>query len=872
MEGMEENMVDKTKSNGKPGEEKTYIKGLGFCSFGIGSNVAQVDVKDGKVVRIRPLHFDEKYDPKEWNLWEIKARGKTFKPSMKSLLPPLSLAYKKRIYSPNRIKYPLKRVDWDPDGERNTQNRGASKYVRISWDEATDIIAKEIRRVHDKYGPYAILAQADGHGETKVIHGPHGCQTNLLKLMGGFTLQVRQPDSWEGWYWGSKHAWGMDPVGKMGPQTNVMRDIMQHSDMILFWGADPETTTWGWQGQMSSRLCYHFTELGIKSIFICPDLNYAAAVHADKWIPVKPNTDAALHLAIAYTWLTEGLYEKEYVATHTYGFEAFRDYVLGKEDGVPKTPKWAAEICGVPSYTIKALAREWGKKNTSIAHCNGGSYIRSAYATEPGRLEVLNLAMQGLGMPGRHQVTMIEWGLFGLHTQNPLPRSACIPDPGKAYRGYFLGYFPKQHIPKTLIHEAILNPPLKWHGHVMAGMPREDQFNEFHYPVEGCSEIHMIWTDSPCWMTCWNGGHRFQEALRSEKIEFVLAQHPWMENECTYADIVLPANTKIEEEDIGTDIFSGSFNSIFYEGQAIKPVGDSKSDYEIVGEIAKKLGMYEAYTDNKTIDDFIEIGYMNSGVQEFASYEQFREKDYVMVPTAPDWEDEPAGLYNFWKDPENNPLLTPTGKIEFYATGLAEHFPDDEERPPVPHWIPYGETHQESLLHPRSDEYPFLIVSNHPRWRVHAMHDDITWLREIPTCKVKGADGYLYEPVWINPGDAAKLGIENGDVVELYNERGGVLGGAYVTERIMPGVIYQDHGARVDPIVPGKLDRGGANNLICPHHTTSRHAAGEVTSSFLVGVRKVDLEAMRQEHQEAFTREFHPTAGLVFKAQLEGEK
>ena len=129
------------------------------------------------------------------------------------MLPPLSLGYKKRVYSPNRILRPMKRVDWDPNGERNPQNRGKSKYEYISWDEATDIIASEIKRIHDAYGPYAILCQADGHGETKVVHAPHGAQANLLDLCGGYTLQSRQPDSWEGWYWGGKHIWGNEPVG-----------------------------------------------------------------------------------------------------------------------------------------------------------------------------------------------------------------------------------------------------------------------------------------------------------------------------------------------------------------------------------------------------------------------------------------------------------------------------------------------------------------------------------------------------------------------------------------------------------------------------------------------------------------------------------
>ena len=137
---------------------------------------------------------------KKFNPWKIERNGKTFEPSRKSLPGPFSLAYKKRVYSPNRIKYPLKRVDWDPNGERNPQNRGKSKYKRISWDEATDIIASEIKRVHKKYGPYAILARETGTARCKMLHAPHGCHTLLLDKMGGYTQQIRNPDSWEGWY------------------------------------------------------------------------------------------------------------------------------------------------------------------------------------------------------------------------------------------------------------------------------------------------------------------------------------------------------------------------------------------------------------------------------------------------------------------------------------------------------------------------------------------------------------------------------------------------------------------------------------------------------------------------------------------------
>lgn len=848
-------------------EDKTCIKGMGLCSFGNGSNAAEVDVKDGKVVRIRPLRFDKEYTPEEMNAWQLKARGKVFKPKMKSLNSPFHLAYKKCVYSPNRILYPLKRVDWDPNGERNPQNRGKSKYVRISWDEATDLIASEIKRIIKEYHPTAILAQADGHGETKAVHGPHGCQTHLLGLLGGYTVQARNPDSWEGWYWGAKHAWGMDPVGQ-SKQTNLWKDVSENTEMILFWGGDPETTPWGWGGQQASRLCYWFTELGIETIYICPDLNYGAAVHADKWIPIRPNTDAAMQLAIAYTWITEDIYDKDYVESHTHGFEEFKKYVLGEEDGIPKTPHWAEEITGVSSRIIKALARKWAKQATAIAHCNGGSYIRAAYASEPGRLEVCLLAMQGLGKPGRCQLKMFEFGLFGLDSQCPDPRSVVIPNVGGAYRGWAIS--PHTHmIPKTLVPTAILSDePIGWYGTTLAGMPREDQFVYYKYPHEG-SQIHMIWSDTPCWTTCWNGGNKMIEALRSEKIEFVLIQHPWMRNDCLFADIILPISTKFEQEDIGVDTMNGQFNLLLYEKQAIEPLGEAKSDYEAVGEVAKKLGLYEEYTKGNTVEDWIKKGFEESGVQDMISYEEFMKKEYFVVPKAKDWEEDIPALRPFYEDPEKNPIDTPTGKIEFYATGLAENFPDDKERPPVPHFIPFGESHQESLLHPRSKKYPFLIVSNHPRWREHANLDDVSWIREIPTAKVKGEDGYLYEPLWINPIDAQKLGIKNGDVVRIYNERGGVLGGAYVTERIMPGVVYQDHGTALDPIIPGKLDRGGANNLICPTNTTSKNCAGEVTSGFLVAVEKADLKELKEKYPEAFSRPYDPAVGVLAKAWIE---
>jgi molybdopterin guanine dinucleotide-containing S/N-oxide reductase-like protein len=863
-------MVDNNRFK-KAAEEKTFVKGFGFISQAADGNVTAVDVKDGKIVRLRPFPYDWKYDPKEYGEWEIKARGSSFKASKKSLLAPYILAYKKRCYSSTRILYPLKRVDWDPKGDRHPETRGTSKFVRISWDEALDIIVNEIRRVNKKYGAYTIFSQSDGHGENKTVHGPHGCHRKLLDLLGGYTQQVRNPDSWEGWYWGAKHVWGMEPVGQMKPQSNIVPDIARNTDMLLYWGADPETTPWGWAGQTPSLLMSWFEkELGIKSIFICPDLNYACAIHAHKWIPILPNTDAALQLAIAYQWFTAGDYDEEYLKTHSVGWEKCRDYILGKEDGIPKTPKWAEELTAIPSRIIKALARDWAEKTVSIIHCNGGGMIRGPYATEPARLEILLLAMRGLGKPGVHHFKMIEQGLFGDQMEMAVPRSIFIPDVHAAYTGWGLEKS-KQIIPKDMAHDAILNPPISWYGGMMLFEQPGWQVKKTTYPAPGCPEVHMIWTDSPCWITCWNGGNDFIKALQSPKIEFILAQHPWMENDCLFADIILPVNTKFEEEDLGVDGVGYNYRVLNYEAKCIEPLGESRSDYDIVCLIAEKLGLLQEYTGGRSIEDLIKFGFDHcGGADKYISYEKWKENGYWIAPTDPEWEKYPKGMEEFYKDPENHKLTTPSGKLEFYSETLATTFPDDEERPPYPKWIPYGKSHQESQLCERAKKYPLLTVSNHPRWGVHANHEDITWIREIPTCKIRGPDGYQYHPVWLNPQDAADRGIVNGDIVKVFNERGAILCGAYVNERIIRGAISIDHGSKFDPIVLGELDRGGAINTIVPHNVTSKYSTGMTTCGFLAQVERVNLDDLRKKYPEAFNRPFHPFAGTGVESFLYG--
>jgi len=311
--------------------------------------------------------------------------------------------------------------------------------------------------------------------------------------------------------------------------------------------------------------------------------------------------------------------------------------------------------------------------------------------------------------------------------------------------------------------------------------------------------------------------------------------------------------------------------------QAVLPVGESKSDYEVVLEIAKKLGYGDQFSEGKTTRDLQQQVFEDMEIEHLIKWEDFMDKKYFVFPAAKDWEEDSPGFRKFYDDPEKNPLPTPTGKLEFYSARLAEHFPDDKERPPIPKWIEKSETHDERISSERAAMFPLLLMSNHGRWRTHAQGDDITWTREAPTCKVLGADGYKYEPVWITPKDAEKRGIKDGDIVKVFNERGIVLCGARVWERVMPGVAYVDHGARHDPLVPGWVDRGGAINTIAPYGVASRNAVGQATSGYLVDVQKVtekDYEEWRKMDPEAFDsafkREYDQASGLRFNAWVEG--
>lgn len=869
-------------------EETTIIRGVG--SGGTGGDPSAVDSKDGKIVRIRPMRWDDKYTQEELkdSMWELEVQGKTIRSPMKTAPPYMAMAYKNRVYSKNRVKYPLKRVDWEPGGDpatMNAQNRGRSKFKRISWDEALDIMEAEIRRVMEKYGKYAVLAIGeDGHKESKGIHAGGGMHASLLNIIGGYTRETRTPDSVEGFYWGAKHVWGSGSNKGLGmiapPQTNynswnVCKDVTENSELIAFQAGDMELTQ-NYASQFWSQLIKFWEELGKEFVIVDPFCNYTAVCHDSmKWIPILPNTDSALDFAMMYVWIKEDLYKKDYVETHSVGFDKVKAYILGEEDGIPKTPEWAAPLCGVPEWTIKAYARRVATKATGYVHFSSGA-IKGPYSHEPGRTEAYKMAMQGLGAPGVQQFfmnasDMSRHSISNSTTQPFLSGMKCrmfYPNP--------------QTIPRTMVSKAIKEGSAQWWGSPqIVYVSTEDQFSEYNYPApadKGGSEVHMLWSEKPCNMSCWNGGFDYQESLRSDKVECFVTNHQWLENDSLFADLILPVTTCLEEDDIGGCSQIVAVKHAGLPNRALDPVGESMSDYQIAVELGKRFGVDEDITLGMDIEETREYNFKESKVKDEISWEEFKEKGYYVPKISPTWKDDPPGMRQFYEDPENFPLDTPTGKLEFYSEALEKNFPEDKERQPIAKWIiggptSEGWTHDETRQGEKAKQYPLLLTANPGRWRVHVQGDDIVWFREIETCKVRATDGYLYEPLWISPEDAQERGIRNGDIVKLFNDQGIILTGARISQRVVKGAVIVNKGSRVDPIASG-IDRGGSTNLISPPRPISKHCWGFAVSGYLVEAEKLSQEEYdewKEKYPEAFAREYDPAVGITYASWVEGE-
>ena len=826
-----------------------------------------VYVKDGKIIRTTPLDLEDE----DGGEWSITARGKRLSPPRRMTLAAHGACQKSMVYSKNRLLYPMKRVDFDPEGERNPQNRGVSEFERISWDEALDIVCKEIKRAK-AVGPGAIAVDHGSHHQWGNL-GHYLCAFNRFWNMIGVTKLMHSPDSWEGWFWGAMHHWGNSARLGCPEFYGTVEDCLKEAEMIVFWSSDPDAT-YGFEGAQRREWA---RELGIKMVHIDPYLNHTAAHLGGKWIAPRPQTDAALAQALCFVWMTEDLYDKEFVANRTTGFDEWKAYILGESDGVAKTPEWQEAETGVPARDVRALAREWGTKKTYLGAGSWGAGVGGACRGPSGmqwaRMMAIIGAMQGHGRPG--------YNFGNLQFGAPVDHNFYFP-------GYAEGGFSgdlafsansannyqrmphivtmstvRQSIPRMWFPEAVTQG--KSFGYITDVASVQGQYFPFGYPSPGHAPVEMLYKYGSQLFGTMVGGNRWARAYQHPSLKFIVNQSIWHEGETPFCDVILPACTVFEKWDIGETFNCGpgyvhhfytmnNHRVITLQHKCIEPLGESKSDYDIFAAVAERLGLGAVYTEGGTSElDWVKRVFDSSEAAQHISWRKFLKKGYwvvpadeeaVRVPVANRWfyegrkkdTPDPYPLPSDYVDEYLDGLQTPSGKFEFIANRLGPV--DDPDRPPLNAYI---KSYEDPERNPELAEFPLKLQTAHTRYAYHVMGDNedssLADIREHRVLK----DGHYYLVARMSKEDAEARGIQNEDLIRLWNQRGSVVCAAQVTERLRPGVVHSYSGsAQYRPVgEPGlSTDLGGCVNMLNTKDPITKKGHGMKPNAVLIEVEK----------------------------------
>jgi molybdopterin guanine dinucleotide-containing S/N-oxide reductase-like protein len=831
-----------------------------------------VYVKDGKIVRTAIIEFTDD-DPQTWSM---EARGKTFRPRRKAYVAPHSLAMKSVVYSEDRVLYPMKRVDFDPDGERNPQNRGKSGYERISWDEALDIVGKEILRQKQVNGPGAIALAHPSHHQW----GNVGYYLSAMMRFGntvGVTRVMLNPDSWEGWYWGAMHHYGNSM--RLGATAGYggLEDALKESDVIVYWSSDPESQFGAYGGTEASERRLWAKELGIDSIHINPHYSPTAAFTGGKWLPIRPGTDTALALSLMYVWIEEDLYDHHFVENRSTGFDEWKAYVMGETDGTPKTPEWQEAETGIPAREARALARLWGKKKVYLGcGVNGGGFggaCRNASGIQWARAMVMLMAMQGWGRPG------VNFG--NLTTGTPVNLEFYFPGygeggisgelmaTGSATNNYvrmphLLSMNPvPQIVPRQRLPDAILNGFAE--GYLLEPTSMEIQFRPYFYPAPGCSKIRMLYRYGGSSMGTVANSSRFAEMYQSSELECVVSQSIWMEGEAKFADIILPACTQFERFDIGEWSNSAGFGHhwqaqlnhrvIAMQHKCIEPLGESKSDYQIFWDVCKRLGLGNYFSEGCSELDWSKRVFESSDLPKHISWKQFLKKGYYVIPPEkpetkvavdmrwfyegrPKDVPEPFPLPGGYSDKWLHGLQTQSGKFEFIPNSLKRLQPERPDRPALMQYTRAPEVFRGGERH---KSFPIQLLTPHQRFSFHTSQDGkggaISDLADHRIC----VDGHYYWIVRIAEEDAKQRGIVHQELVRVHNDLGSVICAAEVTNRLAAGVAHSyEASASYQPLgEPGKSPEiGGCVNALTPGRMQADGTVASAPSLCLVEIEK----------------------------------
>lgn len=704
----------------------------------------------------------------------------------------------------SRVARPVARRGWLEHGPGPSRDRGRDVFVELPWDEALDRVAGELRRVIDRHGNAAIFGGSYGWASAGLFHQSQRQLHRFLALLGGFT------SSRNSYSIGSSIVLLPHVVGSAGAvfrKATSWPVIARHTELLVAFGGVPVKNTFVAPGGMARHAIRgHLADArrrGMEVALLSPLRDDAARECDARWYPLVPLSDVAVMLALAHVLLDEDLFDREFVARCTHGWERFAAYVRGESDGTPKTPAWAERLSGIAADDLRALARRMARCRTLITVSY--SLQRAEHGEQPVWAAIALAALLGqIGLPGggfgHGYGSMGDLGSPSALVD--LPMAPLLANPVRAF------------IPVARIADLLLQP----------GESFDYDGKRHVYP-----DVRLVH---------WAGGNPFHHHQDLNRLRAALARpdtivvhEPYWTPMARHADVVFPATTSFERNDIG----SGRADArIVAMHRVLDPVGEARDDHAILAGLAARLGVHAEFTEGRDERAWLEHLYAQladrlreAGIAA-PSFAEFWAAGSLAVP---DVEADRVLFDAFRADPERNRLRTPSGRIELWSDVLAGFGYDD--CPPHPAWL----ESEEWLGAPLARRFPLALVANNPATRLHGQLDAGAYSQ---ASKVRGR-----EPVRIHPDDAAARGIADGDVVRLFNDRGACLAGAVLSRDVRPGVVQLATGAWFDPDDPAAeraTCRHGNPNVLTRDVGTSRLAQGCTGQHALVEVERFSGE------------------------------
>ncbi|MDO6687839.1 MULTISPECIES: trimethylamine-N-oxide reductase TorA [unclassified Agarivorans] len=727
------------------------------------------------------------------------------------------------IYSPSRIRYPMVRYDWYlKRNKSDTTQRGDNRFIRVTWDEALDLFYQELERVQKDYGPWALHAGQTGWRQTGQVHS---CGNHMQRAvsMHGFSVNKVGDYSTGAGQTIMPYVLGTTEVYAQGTSWPL---ILDNSKTIVLWATDlVKNLQVGWACETHESFEYleqlkdKVANKQIRVISVDPVRTKTQKYLDCEQQYVNPQADVPFMLAIAHTLYKEELYDKKFLSTYALGFEEFIPYVTGEsKDKVEKTPEWAEAICGVPAEDIREFARLLASDRTQLIF--GWCIQRQQHGEQPYWMGAVIAAMLGqIGLPGggvsyAHHYSSIGVPSTGAASPGAFPRNPDKPNERVHMNQDFKGY--SSTIPVARWIDAILDP-----GKVINANGAKITLPDIKMMVfSGCNPWHHH-----------QDRNRMKKAFH--KLETVVSIDFTWTASCRFSDIVLPACTQWERNDI--DLY-GSYSNrgIIAMHKLVDPLYQSKTDFEIFTLLTQRFGKSKEYTQGKSEMDWVkqlydECAAANKGKFDMPDFMTFWKEGWVDFGKGPNWTRQAA----FREDPEINALGTPSGFIEIFSRKIDRYGYDDCQGHPM--WF---EKAERSHGGPGSEEFPIWLQSCHPDKRLHSQMCDSEEFRA--TYAVQGR-----EPLYINPEDAKKRGINDGDLVRVFNKRGQLLAGAVVSEDYAKGVARLQEGAWYGPVDEsiGALDTYGDPNTLTMDIGSSQLAQATSANTCLVQYEKFEGKA-----------------------------